>query len=84
MGWSVNDILSLTKFLLRKNQSGSISAKDLFYAWNSEQTSFFQDLSGRWQARNNGKSGINTGLIENETITTKLTPFTKKDSLDII
>ena len=81
--WSVNDIFSLTKFLLRKNQSGSISASNLFYAWNSEQTSFFQDLAGRWQNRNNGKSGQNTGLIENETILTKLAPFTTPVSLDI-
>lgn len=81
--WSVNDILNLTKFLMRKNQSGSISAKDLFYAWNSEQTAFFQDLVGRWQARSNGKSGQNTGLIENETILTKLTPFTTTSSLTI-
>ncbi len=82
--WTVNDILNLTKFLLRKNQSGSVSAKDLFYAWNSEQTAFFQDLTGRWQARNAGKSGQNTGLIENETILTKLTPFTVNDSITIV
>jgi len=81
--WTVNDILNLTKFLMRKNQSGSISAKDLFYAWNSEQTAMFQDLTGRWQARNTGKSGQNTGLIENETILTKLTPFTTTASLTI-
>lgn len=74
--WNVNDIYSLTKFLMRKNQSGNVSPQDLFYAWNSEQTSFFQDLAGRWQSRNNGKSGQNTGLIENETILTKLAPFT--------
>lgn len=81
--WNVNDILNLTKFLLRKNQSGSISASDLFYSWNSEQTAFFEDLKGRWQARSNGKSGANTGLIENQTILTKLTPFTFLKTLDI-
>jgi len=72
--WSVNDILNFTKFLTRKNQAGGISAKDLFYAWNSEQTALFEDLKGRWQSRNNGKEGQNTGLVENETILTKLTP----------
>ena len=82
--WSVNDILNLTKFLLRKNQSGSISASDLFYSWNSEQTAFFEDLKGRWQARNNGKTGQNTGLIENQTILTKLTPFTLPDTITIV
>jgi len=29
---------------------------------------------------NNGKGGNNTGLIENETILTKLSPFTKTDA----
>lgn len=81
--WSANDILEYTKFLLRKNQSGGISASNLFYAWNSEQTAMYEDLKGRWQKNNNGKSGQNTGLIENETILTKLAPFTKPESLTI-
>jgi len=83
MAWDVNDILNLTKFLTRKNQSGSISAKDLFYAWNSEQTAFFQDLLGRWQARAMSKTGVNTGLIQNETILTKLSPFTLPQNITI-
>lgn len=84
MAWSTNDILEFTKFLLRKNQSGSISATNLFYAWNSEQSTFFQDLKGRWQSRNSGKLGLNTGLIQNETIMTMLSPFTLTDDLDIV
>ncbi len=83
MTWSVNDIYKLVLFLTRKNQSSSISSTDLFYAWNTEQTAYFQDLLGRWQNRNNGKSGANTGLIENETIMTKLSPFTIPIALTI-
>jgi hypothetical protein len=81
--WSVNDIKNLTQILVRKNQSNYISPQDLFYQWNSEQTAYFQDLTGRWQARNNGKTGANTGLLENETIMTKLTPFTSPYTLTI-
>lgn len=76
MSWSINDIYNLTLFLTRKNQSGSISAKDLFYEWNTEQNAYHSDLVGKWQARNNGKSGANTGLIMDETVLTKLAPFT--------
>jgi len=81
--WSVDDIYNFTKFLLRKNQSGTLSASNLFYSWNSEQIAFFEDLKGRWQARNMGKTGPNIGLIEDETILTKLDPFTVPASLDI-
>lgn len=84
MGWSVDLIYGYLRFLLRKNQSGSISATEFFYTWNSEQNDLFQDLKGRFQARNNEKTGLNTGLIENETIEIKLSPFTKTTTLPII
>lgn len=74
--WSVDNIFKLYKFLMRKNQSGSISATDFFNSWNTEQNAYFSDLLGKWQSRNNGKSGTNTGLILNETIMTQLAPFT--------
>lgn len=81
--WSVNNIFNLFKFLMRKNQSGSISSTDFFNAWNTEQNAYFSDLLGKWQARNNGKTGQNTGLILNETIMTQLAPFTIAGSVTI-
>lgn len=83
MAWTTNDILELTKFLTKKNQSASISASNLFYSWNSEQSAYHQDLVGRWQNRNNGKSGVNTGLIMNKTILTQLAPFTIPTTLSV-
>lgn len=68
--------MEFTKFLCRKNQTGSISRTDLFYAWNSEQYAYHQDIIGRWQNRNNDKAGGNTGLIQDQTILTLLSPFT--------
>ena len=81
--WSVDNIFKLFKFLTRKNQSGSISATDFFNAWNTEQNAYFSDLMGKWENRSNGKSGQNTGLIMNETIMTKLAPFTIAGSVTI-
>lgn len=81
--WDVNKIFLLQKFLLRKNQSGSISATDFFNAWNTEQNAYFNDLLGKWQNRNNGKTGPQTGLIMNETIMTQLAPFTIPGSVTI-
>lgn len=84
MAWNVNQVYQQLLKLLKKNQAGSVSATDFFYSWNSEQLAYFQDLLGRFQARSNGKSGINTGLIENETIETKLAPFMKAAILTIV
>ena len=81
--WDVNKIFSLTKFLLRKNQSGSISTGDFFNAWNTEQNAYFSDLLGKWQRASNNKTGQNTGLIMNETIMTQLSPFTIPGSVTI-
>lgn len=83
MAWDVNTIYGYQRFLIRKNQSGSISSTEFFYVWNGEQNDLFQDLRGRFNARNNGKEGINTGLLENETIETKLSPFIKTTTISI-
>lgn len=69
--------------LIRKNQSAGLSPIEFELHFNNAQKSYQDDLMGRFQARNNGKEGINTGLIENETILQKLSPFTKPIELDI-
>src|SRR5689334_11153525 len=83
MRWNVNMIMELTKSLTNKNQAGSISATDLFYRWNTEQMMYWQDVVGRWQARANGKEGMNTGLMLNETILGELAPFTIPTDLTV-
>lgn len=81
--WDTGDIMKLVQKLTRKNQSANISAGDLFYNWNAEQMMYFQDVVGRWQAKSNGKSGVNTGLILNETSLGDLSAFTIPYSLEI-
>lgn len=76
MAWNVDQVYGFLRFLIRKNQSGSISATEFFYTWNAEQYAYHDDLVGKWQNRNNTKEGMNTGLIQNEVIMTKLAPFT--------
>lgn len=83
MAWNVDQIYRFLKYQLRKNQAGGLSSTDFANAWNSEQSTYFQDLLGRFQARNNGKEGVNTGLIENETISQKLAPFTKTVTITV-
>lgn len=75
MPWSVDNIYSYTRFLTNKNQSGGISSTDLFNAWNGEQAMLHQDVVGRWQKQSNTKTGIMTGLIEDEVTISMLSPF---------
>lgn len=84
MSLSVDYCYQFALKLIRKNQAGPFSSIDFQYQWNDASSSYQDDLLGRFQARNNGKSGNNTGLIENETILTKLTPFTKPVTLTVI
>lgn len=82
--WDVNTIYNYTLFLTNKNQSGGVSDLDLFNAWNGEQSAMHQDLLGRWQARSNGKSGANTGMIQDETTLIKMAPFTIPATIPIV
>lgn len=75
MPWSVDNIYSYTKFLTNKNQAGGISSTDLFNAWNGEQAMLHQDVVGRWQKQSNTKTGIMSGLIEDEVTISMLSPF---------
>lgn len=80
---SVDYVYNYVLKLIRKTQSAGLSATEFQFFWNDAQRSYFDDLIGRFQKQNNGKEGLNTGLIENETIMTKLTPFTKNYTLSI-
>jgi hypothetical protein len=76
MALTVDYLYTFARKLIKKNQAGGLSSTDFEVNWNDAQASYQDDLLGRFQARSNGKSGQNTGLIENETILTKLLPFT--------
>lgn len=83
MALSVDYLYSFCKGLIRKNQAGGLKSTDFDTQWNDAQGSYQDDLLGRWQARNTGKTGLNTGLIEDETILQKLAAFTIPYTLTI-
>ena len=70
MALTVNDLYVFTQKLIRKNQSGSLTSTEFNTFWNDAQRAYMGDLLGRFQLRSNGKLGMNTGLILNETILT--------------
>lgn len=81
MALTINDIYQWALRLMKKNQAGSLNNIDFAYHWNNAQSSYQDDLLGRFQRNNNGKEGVNTGLIETDTILNKLLPFTKNTTL---
>ncbi len=70
--------------LIKKNQAGGLTSKEFELHWNDAQGTYQDDLLGRFQMRSNGKTGANTGLIEDETILQKLSPFTIQETIDIV
>lgn len=83
MALTADTLFKFTLKLMKKNQAGGLSNVEFESFWNDEQGSYQDDLLGRWQARNNGKTGINTGLIEDETVIQKLSPFISPTDLTI-
>jgi len=75
MALTVDYIYQYCLRLIKKNQSGNLKSTDFAYFWNGESSSYFSDLLGRFQKNNNGKEGINTGLIESNSINGKKRGF---------
>src|ERR1700748_452339 len=84
MALSVDYIRRFTNALIRKNQSAGLITADFQYFWNDAQASYQDDLLGRFQNRSNTKEGANTGLIEDETIIAKLTPFMLPVTISVV
>lgn len=75
MALSVDYLYKFNLRLMKKNQAGGLKSTDFEYNWNDQSNAYQDDLLGRYQARNNGKTGPNTGLIEDETVLQKLSHF---------
>ena len=84
MALSTDYLYQFTLGLIRKNQSGGLKQTDFCYFWNAAQAGYQDDLVGRFQNRSNTKEGANTGLIEDETIIIKLTPFMLPVTINVV
>lgn len=83
MELSVDYLYQFVLKLIKKNQAGGLSSKEFEIQWNDAQGSYQDDLLGRFQLKNVGKTGSNTGLLEDETILQKLSPFTVQEEVSI-
>lgn len=83
MSLSVDYLYDFSLKLIKKNQAGGLTSNEFEKFWNDAQSTYQDDMLGRFQARSNGKTGLNTGLIEDETIMQKLSAFIKPAPLII-
>lgn len=81
MALTVDYLYNFTLNLIKSNQSGKLASIEWARHWNDASNTYQDDMMGRFQASRSGKTGMNTGLIENETIETKLVPFTKNAAI---
>ena len=83
MALSVDYLYKFYLKLTRYNQSAKTASTEFAVHWNDASGSYMDDMLGRFQARNNGKTGNNTGLIQDETIMQKLSPFIQTAAVTI-
>lgn len=83
MALTVDYLYTFARDLILKNQAGGLKSTAFANHWNDAQSTYFDDLVGRFQMRNNGKENPNTGLIMNETTIQKLSPFIKLSTLTV-
>lgn len=83
MALTVDYLYTFVRQLIKKNMAGGLTSTNFDVQWNDAQGSYQDDLLGRFQSRSNGKTGMNTGLIEDETILQKLSPFIIPETLTI-
>ena len=84
MALSVDYLYNFFLKLTRYNQSAKSASTEFAIHWNDASSSYMDDLLGRFQSKNNGKTGVNTGLILDETVMQKLSPFIQTTALTII
>ncbi len=83
MALSINYLYQFVLRLIKKNMAGGLKSVDFDFQWNDAQSSYMDDMLGRFQSRSGSKTGLNTGLIEDETIMQKLAAFITPGVLDI-
>ena len=81
MALTTDYIFKFSLDLIQKNMAGPFDNEMFERFWHSEQLGYQDDLLGRFQKNNTSKTGANTGLIENETILQKLSPFISRVTL---
>jgi len=80
---TVDQVYNILKFIVRKNQLGSLPPSELEYAFNTAQRNYYDFLVGRIEQYQYGRPVPRIGLNMTDNVVTRLMPFQKKSTLTI-
>jgi hypothetical protein len=72
---TVDKVYSILKFIVRKNQLGSLSPDDFAYAFNTAQRNYYDFLVGRIEQYQYGRAVSRVGLSMTDNVVSRLMPF---------
>ena len=80
---TVDQVYNILKFIVRKNQLGSLPPSEFEYAFNSAQRNYYDLLIGRIEQYRYGSPIPRIGLTMTDNVVSRLMPFQKKSTLSI-
>jgi hypothetical protein len=80
---TVDKVYSILKFIVRKNQLGSLSPDDFAYAFNTAQRNYYDFLVGRIEQYQYGRAVSRVGLSMTDNVVSRLMPFQTTSTLTI-
>lgn len=79
----VNQVYSILRFIVRKNQLGSLSPADFQYAFNTAQRNYYDFLVGRVEQYRYGSAVPRVGLSMTDNIVSRLMPFEQSATVTV-
>jgi len=80
---TVDQVYSNLKFIVRKNQLGSLPPSEFQYAFNTAQRNYYDLLVGRIEQYRYGSAVPRIGLSMTDNVVSRLTPFQKTATLTV-
>ena len=80
---TVDKVYNILKFIVRKNQLGSLSPDDFAYAFNTAQRNYYDFLVGRIEQYQYGRAVSRVGLSMTDNVVSRLMPFQKTASVTV-
>jgi hypothetical protein len=80
---TVDQVYNILKFIVRKNQLGSLPPLEFEYAFNTAQRNYYDFLVGRIEQYQYGRPVPRVGLNMTDNVVTRLMPFQIKSTVAI-
>jgi len=80
---TVDQVYSILRFIVRKNQLGSLSPADFQYAFNTAQRNYYDFLIGRVEQYRYGSSVPRVGLSMTDNVVSRLMPFSSSSTITV-